>query len=333
MHRAHGTSGPCDSFAHGGTGLELRHLRHFVAVVDAGNLSRASDAAFLSQPALTRSIRSLEDIVGAQLLERHAKGVSTTAAGRTLYDYAVFILNECAKAREEVAAAGGRAFGTVKLGCAAMFSGFIVDKAVAELGSAFPDHSISVTAGFFEELIDQVADGRLDALFSNIPAGDVLPAGVTLEKTLSVRTILVARADHPLAERRKAPERGDLARERWVIVQQPHMRAWLTQFVAAEGVAPPASITETNSLEMIRALLVRGGCIGLLPEHLVRAELRKGQLKRLPAEAPVLRKAGLFYRADAPVRPAVAHFLGAVRRHCAIESGLEVLKGEEEAVA
>ena len=312
--------------------MELRHLRHFVAVVEAGNLSRASEAAFLSQPALTRSIHSLEEIVGAQLFERHAKGVSPTAAGRTLYDYAGFILNQCAKARAEVGAVGGREQRSIALACAAMFADFVVDKAGAELAAAFPDHAITLTTGFFEDLIEQVVDGRLDAMFSNIPTGHLVPEGLTVERILDVRTVLVAHADHPMAAGRTAALRGDRAAARWAIVQQPHMHAWLTQFFAAEGLAPPASVIETNSLDMIRALLLRGGCVGLLPEHLVRAELRKGLLKRLPAEAPVLRKAGLIYRADAIMRPALAQFLRSVRRHCAIESGLETMKAEEAAI-
>ena len=81
--------------------MELRHLRHFAAVVEAGNLSKAAEKVFISQPALTRSIKNLEDIVGAELLERRPRGMVPTPAGIALYRYAQLMLNE-AKSLENV---------------------------------------------------------------------------------------------------------------------------------------------------------------------------------------------------------------------------------------
>jgi DNA-binding transcriptional LysR family regulator len=304
--------------------MELRHLRHFVAVVQAGNLSRAAETAFISQPALTRSIKNLEELVGAVLLERLPRGIVPTPAGQTLYDYAVFILNEVRRARDEVAATDAGERGVVAIGSAAMFSTFMVDKAVAELALAFPEVALTVSVGFFEELVDQLVEGRLDVLFSNIPGG-ALPDELVVEQLYSTRTVLVVRGDHPFAKRTNIP-RAELARARWVIVNQLHMRDYLTQFFAAEGLAMSKAVIQTNSLEMITGLLQRGDFVGLMPDHLVRQAIRKGQLKRLTAEAPVTRRAGLIYRKDGPLRPAVAHFMGVIRRHCAIESGLEEMK-------
>lgn len=83
--------------------MELRQLRHFVAVVECGNLSRASRKVHISQPALTRSIKALEDLLRARLLDRKPRGVVPTPTGDIFYQHAKLILNECARAKDDIA--------------------------------------------------------------------------------------------------------------------------------------------------------------------------------------------------------------------------------------
>src|SRR5207253_3331194 len=72
-----------------GKGMELRHLRYFVAVAEAGSLTVAAEQKLhTSQPSLSRQIRDLEDEVGAQLLKRNARGIELTPAGRAFLDQA-----------------------------------------------------------------------------------------------------------------------------------------------------------------------------------------------------------------------------------------------------
>lgn len=83
--------------------MELRHLRYFVAVADAGSLSRAAEKLFVAQPPLSVQMRQLEDAMGTALLERHAKGVRLTAAGAALLPEARALLAQAAGLRERVA--------------------------------------------------------------------------------------------------------------------------------------------------------------------------------------------------------------------------------------
>src|ERR1700693_3770774 len=77
-----------------GHGMELRHLRYFVAVADAGSLTvAAARKLHTSQPSLSRQIRALEDEVGAQLLTRNARGIELTPAGRAFLDHARLVLS------------------------------------------------------------------------------------------------------------------------------------------------------------------------------------------------------------------------------------------------
>src|SRR5438309_8922381 len=84
-----------------GVGMELRHLRYFVAVAEAGSLTVAAEQNLhTSQPSLSRQIRDLEDEVGAQLLTRRARGIELTPAGRAFLDHARVVLSQAEAAGE-----------------------------------------------------------------------------------------------------------------------------------------------------------------------------------------------------------------------------------------
>src|SRR5438876_11791170 len=84
-----------------GVGMELRHLRYFVAVAEAGSLTVAAGRKLhTSQPSLSRQIRDLEDEVGAQLLRRSARGIELTPAGRAFLDHARVVLSQVEAAAE-----------------------------------------------------------------------------------------------------------------------------------------------------------------------------------------------------------------------------------------
>src|SRR5256712_11635304 len=84
-----------------GAEMELRHLRYFVAVAEAGSLSVAAERRLhTSQPSLSRQIRDLEDEVGAQLLTRSARGIELTPAGRAFLDHARLVLSQVEAAAE-----------------------------------------------------------------------------------------------------------------------------------------------------------------------------------------------------------------------------------------
>jgi LysR family transcriptional regulator, benzoate and cis,cis-muconate-responsive activator of ben and cat genes len=87
-------------------GMELRHLRYFVAVAEEGNISRAAKRIFLTQPALSRQIKALEDEVGECLLERQAHSIRLTPAGEALLPEARDLLEHAAQVLERVRAVG-----------------------------------------------------------------------------------------------------------------------------------------------------------------------------------------------------------------------------------
>src|SRR5437588_8763220 len=89
-------------------GMELRQLRYFVTVAEEGNISRAAQKAFLTQPALSRQIKALEEAIGQRLLDRQAHSIGLTPAGQTLLQEARELLRHAALTIERVRAMGDR---------------------------------------------------------------------------------------------------------------------------------------------------------------------------------------------------------------------------------
>ncbi len=295
--------------------MELRHLRHFAAVVDSGNLSKAAERVFISQPALTRSIKNLEDMVGAVLLERRPRGVVPTPAGDALYRYARLMLNEAVRAHAEVKAVQAGAKGELAVGIAAMFSDHIVDRAVAAVCGVGNEVALTVTQGFLEELVEALRDGRLDVIFSNI-SNMKFPDDVTVEPIMDVKAYIYAGAMHPFVGKRSIDKQALLG-QRWVVVNQHHMRDFLDNYFSADGLTSPDYVVRTNSLNLISSLVANSGFIGILPEHLIQSRTRRGEVKRLDVPGvPIICKAGLITRKSMPSRPVVQMFIAEVRAAC-----------------
>jgi DNA-binding transcriptional LysR family regulator len=175
--------------------IDLHHLRYFVAVCEAGQVTSAARRLHLAQPALTRALHALEQEVGVALLERHPKGVTPTLAGAAFYRDARNALDalDAAMDRAREGAPGGR---TLRLGS---LSGGIpeLDRRVLRFRREFPEIAVSWRAMAFNEELAAVVDGELDVtcFWTDYRA----PPGVRIEPLAIVPVHLAVDVGSPLA--------------------------------------------------------------------------------------------------------------------------------------
>jgi len=141
--------------------MNLRQLQHFVAVFEQKNLSKAAEAIPLSQPALTRSVKTLEDQIGVELFLRHARGATPTAAGERLYHHAKSILAECARAKRDALQPDGEISGSVSIGIGSLFANHIIDDMISRFCEKYPQSMVKVYQGYFEDLISLLEVGEI----------------------------------------------------------------------------------------------------------------------------------------------------------------------------
>lgn len=294
--------------------MELRQLEHFVAAVDEGTLRGAAELCHISQPGLTMSLRRLEELLDAELLERGPRGVRPTPYGEALLGHARLILAHARRAGEQVAALRGRGIGGLRIGVGASFMNRALACAVARLLEARPGFELHVEEGVAEDQIPRVADGRLDLALGRFPSA---PPHPELEYAVLHRRQLCAwvRTDHPLARarRRRTPE--VMASYRWIVPDDApdEIAVPIYRELGRRGIeAHP--VVQTNSVPFLKRLLATSDCVALLPEGAVADELQAGALVGLPLPGLDLRdEVGAVWRRDLADLPTVQEVVAALR--------------------
>jgi LysR family hca operon transcriptional activator len=245
--------------------MELRHLRYFVAVVEAGSLTiAATHKLHTSQPSLSRQIRDLEDEVGTPLLTRRARGIELTEAGRAFLDHARAVLSQVEAATE----AARRVAHPVKP-CFTM--GFLtgheltwMPEALRILRDELPNIDVMISSQYSPLLAEGLSKGRIDAAFLRRERGVPELAYRVLVKEL---LMVVLPGNHRLAALKSIALR-DLVGEPFVTVSNtaPVLRTIIDNYLKRSGLKiTPAH--EADHLSMGMSLIASTGGVGLLPAY------------------------------------------------------------------
>ncbi len=141
--------------------MELRHLRYFVAVAEAENVTRAAAKLRVAQPAISRQIRDLEEELGLALLERSAKAVRLTDAGRVFLDEARAVLTRADDAVKSVRAIAGGTRGELHVGYAPSLTVQILPRALRRFQAELPGVRVSLHDLSSEEMLSGLRENRL----------------------------------------------------------------------------------------------------------------------------------------------------------------------------
>jgi LysR family hca operon transcriptional activator len=245
--------------------MELRHLRYFVAVAEAGSLTVAAQRRLhTSQPSLSRQIRELEDEVGAQLLTRRARGIELTPAGRAFLEHARVVLSQV-----EAAAAAARGVAHPAKPCFTM--GFLtgheltwMPEALRILRDELPNIDVMISSQYSPRLANALLKGSVDAAFLRREKGaPELAYRVLVKEPL----VVVLPSDHRLAAL-KAISPQDLVGETFVTVSDtaPVLRVVIDDYLKRSGTnITPAH--EADHLAMGMSLIASTRGVGLLPAY------------------------------------------------------------------
>jgi DNA-binding transcriptional LysR family regulator len=237
-------------------------MRYFVAVVEHGQVSSAARGLHLAQPALTQSIHQLERELGVRLLDRHARGISTTPAGQAFFDKA-----RTALAAADAASAAARDWArseAKQLTIGFLPSGlFAAAGLMEEFRRRHPDVRLTISQLTFADRLRQLNSHRIDAeILAPIPGADHL----TCERIYVAPRVAVMSAQHRLAGR-ESLRFDDVARERMPgghpdVPEDFLDYNWLT---AARGSRPPVTDETPLTPEECIPLLARGDVIVVSP--------------------------------------------------------------------
>ncbi|WP_330451885.1 MULTISPECIES: LysR family transcriptional regulator [unclassified Streptomyces] len=178
--------------------MEIRQLRHFMAVVTHGSFTAAARAELIVQSALSTSVRNLERELGAELFDRTGRQVVLTEAGRALLPAARTVLAGTDAARDAVASVSGLATGRVRVGTIQTLTCVDLAAELAAFHGRWPGVQISLREATTPELVAGVRAGELDLAFL-APDAAALPEGLTAFATWHEDLVLITAPGHPLA--------------------------------------------------------------------------------------------------------------------------------------
>jgi LysR family hca operon transcriptional activator len=245
--------------------MELRHLRYFVAVAEAGSLTVAAQQRLhTSQPSLSRQIRDLESELGAQLLARRARGIELTPAGRTFLDHARLVLSQVDAASEAARRVAHPAKPCFTMGFLTGHELTWMPEALRILRDELPNIDVMISSQYSPLLAEGLLKGKIDAAFLRRERGvPELAYRVLVKEPLMV----VLPSNHHLATLKSISPR-DLVSERFVTVSNtaPVLRAVIDDYLKRSGInITPAH--EVDHLSMGMSLIVSTGGVGLLPAY------------------------------------------------------------------
>ena len=195
--------------------MELRHLRYFVGVAETENVSRAALKLHISQPAVSRQIRDLEDEIGFSLLKRVGKSVRLTEAGRVFLNGARAILKETDEAVLRTRIVGGRREVELHVGDFPLVAARIMPRLLRKYQKAMPNVQVKLHDWPVEKEIAAVRDGQLQLAIIIPPLTGNWRRDLRFQELMKIRVCLAVSCDHPFAQR-KAVSLTEAAREPFV---------------------------------------------------------------------------------------------------------------------
>ena len=279
----------------------------FVAVARAGTISRAAEALFVTQPALTARLQALEGALGAQLFVRSRQGSRLTDAGRALLPHAeraLAVLQRGREAVEEVASGGA---GRLTIGSAPAISTYVLPAMLHRFQAGHPGVRLSVRSGHSEEVLEMVLREEVEIGLMRPIQHPEVTATLLYEDEL----VLVVHRGHRFAAGGHV-RMGELATENLILFDRTSSYHELTSAIVRQAGIAPRGQLDVDNIDAAKRMVEQRLGIAFLPRTAVQAEIGTGRLVPVAITdmAPVRRQIVVARRRDAgEVTPVLAAFL------------------------
>ncbi len=300
--------------------LKMRHFRVIAAISSHASLLNASNALRLTQPALSRSLQEIEDILGVKLYDRHSKGVRETRYGVALNESAKIILAELSRLDNALDRLTQDSSIMVTVGALPVAAVGVMPGVIARLNDEHDELRVRLVQGMTDELIPNLSAGRLDLIVGRLyePA---IPDGLIRETLYYEPIWLMARPDNPIFE----GEGPTLERLAACKLALPTVNSLLGQEIDELLIQmgfEPSSPIRSSSLGFIREMMQSSEVVSIMPRLMLAGDLLRGSIRVCPLPIPTpSRPAGIIYRNDTPLPPSAQVLIQALKTYVAAALG------------
>lgn len=297
--------------------IRFRHLHSFLTIAQQRSVGAAAQALAITQPALSKTLRELEEALGAKLFSRDRKGMVLTRAGETFLQHAAASLAAMREGIDSVRKSPAKGRQEVRLGALPNVSGSIVPRAVRQFKRGSRDTIVRVFTGDNARLLDRLRLGEIDFVMGRLAQPEYM-VGLTFQQLFSESLTAVTRHGHPLGK----AKRFRLAMvENYPCILPYHgtiIRDEIDRFLLSKGVKQPSDLIETNSIEFAHAYVQQADAVWFTPRGYLASSVAQHSFAELPIasrslEGPV----GVTTRSEAQLSAAAHQMIEAIR----IEAG------------
>jgi DNA-binding transcriptional LysR family regulator len=262
-------------------------LQAFVEVARRGSVTRAADALFVTQPALSARLNALERAVGAELVIRRRGGARLTEAGRAFLPYAERALQAVADGRQVLAELARGVAGHVAIGASPAVSTYALPAILKRFAETHPDVQVAVRTGHSEEVVEMVKRDEVTLGLSRAVHDLELDSFALYEDEL----VLVVHPEHRFGRKARI---ADLADEHFVLFDKASSYHELTSALFLEAAITPRSVMELDNIDSAKKMIEQALGVAFLPAVAVADEVRGRRLRvveisdRRPPRRPIV---------------------------------------------
>lgn len=302
--------------------IKFRHLQTFLEVARQRSVGKAADALAITQPAVTRTMRELEDILGVSLLEKDGRGIRVSHFGEVFLKHAGESLAAVQRGMDSLAQALKSEGPPVRIGTLPTASATIMPDAVAEFLAIGTGSQVTIVSGENRVLLNSLRLGELDLVVGRLAAPEYM-TGLSFEPLYSEEVAIIVSPNHPLLARRNFTL-GALANYTVLMpTKNSVIRPFVDRLLLTNGIPDLPNTVETVSDSFGRAFVTRHDAIWFISRGVVADELQSGRLAELEIDMGETRGAvGLTTPAAVEPSAALALMKQTIRNHVAARTAL-----------
>jgi DNA-binding transcriptional LysR family regulator len=293
--------------------MELRDIEYFEVIAEHGHLGRAAAALKLSQPALSKSLRRLEQALQAKLVRKTPRGVELTAEGSVLFTRARELRLSLQSVAREVTDVGQGRVGRLRIGVGFPRPEEFLAAAFSAMLREAPRMSFTVTVSDNDVMVPALRTGELDLIFNYLSMTSS-PEGLVRERLYDDEQVVCSSVTHRLAGRKRVTL-ADLAQEKWAVsalAQTSQLR--LSEAFRSAGLPPPQIAFECRSPRLQLRTVACSDLLDWTSRRFVEQSELDSRVKILPVKQLAwLRPIGLIYRREPYLPPPVGRFIGILK--------------------
>lgn len=280
-------------------------MEEFLAVVDAGQVTAAADALFMSQSSLSKKMAALSDELGCTLFTKTKTGIKLTPTGWEFYAYARRAVRDYHQMLDRIASFGDGTGGKLHIGCLPLAAEYGIEEAISSFWADHPTVEVDYHERSQDSLIADLNLHKLDTAFVRTDLLDTMQ--YVIAKLFDDELVLVCHKNHPLAHKRSVPL-ASLRNERFVLLGD---RSGITQLFLKHCTAAgfyPNSPTHQSRHRLILKAVSRKMGVGVLPRHLVETYYDEN-IVIVPFDKPIATSIGFAWLRNIDVTPLLDEFV------------------------